>query len=207
MENQKHQEACQCDLTCQCNKKNIYWTCILLIVIAVLLTSAICFYLLKEKESSSTQTGNNIPTENQTISQTTEEPKIEEPIIEEPKLPIIEEPMTIPYRHSTYGFSLIFPATWQGYTSTARTIDWGSPVGTTDSIDFGFPAQDSIFNISIFTPAQWNALQSLGGPMPSYLGQNSQYIFAYDMSQFAANEEMALRRTEISNITKTFQLQ
>ncbi|HPL93347.1 MAG TPA: hypothetical protein PLB38_03635 [bacterium] len=179
---------------------------ILLIVIAILLASAGLYYFLQDK----TPTTNDLPQVN------IEQPIMEEPTINEPtdetdeqidNPPLNEPPVAIPYHHSTYDFSLTFPSTWQGYSAISRNIDWGAPIGSTDSIDFGFPAQDSIFNISIFTPSQWNALQSLGGPMPSYLGENSQYVFAYDMSQFAANDSMADRRNEVSNITRTFRLQ
>lgn len=209
-------DNCQCGNKCNCSSKTTIFTIILLVIIAVLLASASLYYFLQEK----TPANNDLP--QVTIEQPIDEkPIINEPVIDEPTInePIIEEdqqienpplndaPMAIPYNNSTYDFALTFPATWQGYSSTSRAISWGSPIGTTDSIDFGFPAQDSIFNISIFTPAQWTDLQSLGGPMPSYLGENSQYVFAYDMSQFAANDTMADRRDEVSNITRTFRLQ
>lgn len=190
---------------------------ILLVVIAVLLASAGMYYYLQSKNSDDTTdlTQVTVPQPN------TDEPNINEPVIDEPSIeeptieedeqienpPLNEPPMAIPYNHSTYGFSLTFPSTWSAYSSAARSIEWGDPIGSTDSIDFGFAAQDSIFNISIFTPSQWSDLQSLGGPMPSYLGANSQYVFAYDMAQFAANDEMAARRTEVSGITATFRLQ
>jgi len=204
-------DNCQCGDKCNCSSKTTIFTIILLVVIAILLASAGLYYFLQDKEPVT----NDLP--QVTIEEAqADEPVINEPVIDEPTMeedeqienpPLNEPPMAIPYHHSTYGFSLTFPSTWTGYSSAARPIEWGDPIGSTDSIDFGFAAQDSIFNISIFTPSQWNDLQSLGGPMPSYLGENSQYVFAYDMSQFAANDAMAARRTEVSNITKTFRLQ
>lgn len=209
-------DNCKCGDNCQCSSKNTMFIVILLIVIAILLASAGLYYFLQDKTPATT----DLP--QVTIEQPlNEEPIINEPVIDEPPIneptieedeqienpPLNEAPVAIPYHHSTYGFSLTFPSTWTGFTATSRNIEWGAPIGSTDSIDFGFPAQESIFNISIFTPAQWTALQSLGGPMPSYLGENSQYVFAYDMSQFAANDSMADRRTEVSNITRTFRLQ
>ncbi|MFH1233263.1 MAG: hypothetical protein V1649_01270 [Patescibacteria group bacterium] len=101
---------------------------------------------------------------------------------------------------------MYLPNTWIGYSAIHRQINWGVPINTTDSLDFGFPAQDSIFNISIFTKNQWNNLQSMEGPKPSYLGENSQYVFAYDISQFATNDEMVQRRSEILSIVSTFRL-
>jgi protein involved in sex pheromone biosynthesis len=90
----------------------------------------------------------------------------------------VTQPQNIVYTNSTYGFTLSFPQTWKDYTAKSRTIDWGT-FGTSDSVDFGFEAQDSLFNISVHTKSQWQKLKSEEGPTPTYLGENSQYIFGY----------------------------
>jgi len=62
----------------------------------------------------------------------------------------VTQPQNIVYTNSTYGFTLTFPQTWEDYTAKNRTLDWGT-LGTNDSIDFGFSAQDALFNISVHT--------------------------------------------------------
>lgn len=115
-------------------------------------------------------------------------------------------PQTLTYTNDQYKFTLNFPATWSGYKVKQRDISWGGATGTSASFDFGFDAQDSIFNISILTHSQWSQLQTQEGPKPTYLGSNPNYVFAYDLSQYAANDTMAARRNEVSNIVSTFKL-
>lgn len=110
----------------------------------------------------------------------------------------------IEYINNTYGFSLEFPDTWKGYTAKNRTIDWGV-LGTNDSVDFGFSAQDALFNVSIHTKSQWQKIKSGEFPMPTYLGENSQYVFVYSVTQYSANDAMVARINEIKDIIKTFQ--
>lgn len=109
----------------------------------------------------------------------------------------------IVYTNSTYGFTITLPQTWKGYVTKSRTLDWGTP-GTSDSLDFGFAAQDSLFNISIHTKAQWQAIKAGEGPTPTYLGENAKYIFGYATAQFAANDAMIARMKETQGILKTF---
>lgn len=109
------------------------------------------------------------------------------------------------YTNNTYGFSLDFPGTWKGYTAKNRTLDWGVG-GTSDSIDFGFLAQDALFNVSVHTKSQWQKIKSGEGPIPTYLGENSQYVFGYTLAQYSANDAMAARINEIKDIIKTFKV-
>jgi len=110
------------------------------------------------------------------------------------------------YENSEYGFSLNFPKTWEGYTTKNRTVDW-KPDGTSDSIDFGFPIQDSLFNISMHTKDQWQEIKSVEeGPTPGYLGENSQFIFGYSGTQYAANDTMIERTKEVPEILRSFKL-
>lgn len=111
----------------------------------------------------------------------------------------------IKYTNKTYGFSLEFPSTWKGYTAKNRILDWGVP-GTSDSIDFGFLAQEGVFNVSMPTKSQWQKVRDEEGPMPTYLGENSQYVFGYALAQYAPNDAMLARMKEVSDIMKTFKL-
>jgi type II secretory pathway pseudopilin PulG len=117
----------------------------------------------------------------------------------------VNRPQEIVYSNSQYGFSLTFPQTWKGYTTKNRTLNWGS-FGTSDSVDFGFSVQDSLFNVGIYTKSQWQQIKSGEGPTPSYLGENSQYIFGYATGQDAANSTIGARMREIQDIVKTFEV-
>lgn len=112
----------------------------------------------------------------------------------------------IVYKNSKYGFSLTFPQTWKGYATKSRTLNWGL-FGTSDSVDFGFSVQDSLFNISVHSKKQWQQINSEEGPKPAYLGENSQYVFGYATAQYAANDTINARMAEIPDIVKTFKLQ
>jgi type II secretory pathway pseudopilin PulG len=117
----------------------------------------------------------------------------------------VNQPQEIVYSNSQYGFSLTFPQTWKGYTAQNRTLNWGS-YGTSDSVDFGFSVQDSLFNVSIHTKSQWQQIKSEEGPTPTYLGENSQYVFGFATAQDAANDTIIARMKEIQNIVKTFRV-
>ena len=103
------------------------------------------------------------------------------------------------------GFSLTFPESWAGYTSAERELDWGK-YGTSYSMDFGFPEQDSVFNISVHTKQQWDDIHAENGPAPTKLGENDLYIFGYSSAQYAANDKINARMQEVRSVVNTFQL-
>ncbi len=108
------------------------------------------------------------------------------------------------YKNDKYGFLLEFPNTWNNHIVKSRVLNWES-LGTSDSIDFGFSAQDSLFNISVHSKDQWKKLSLEGeGALPTYLGENNKYVFAYGVAQFTANDTMIAKMGEIKNIMKTF---
>jgi len=115
----------------------------------------------------------------------------------------VSQSKEITYTNSIYNFSLKFPQTWKGYVVKNRTLNWGS-LGTSDSIDFGFPSQDSLFNISVHTKNQWQKIQGMEGPKPTYLGENKLYVFGYGSAQDAKNSEIIERMKEIKSIIQTF---
>ncbi|HOX97072.1 MAG TPA: hypothetical protein PL066_01800 [bacterium] len=220
-------ETCACGTICQkcgrkccfcstgaCSKKNVCFTLILLIIIAVLLGTAALYFYFQSKNSNdnylppeiniNASDDYEIPGEEDATENPIIEEEGEEEILDEEPLPLNDAPAAIFYNNNDYGFALTFPSSWTGYIATERTLSWGAPVGDSNSLDFGFTAQDSIFNISIFTLGQWTDLQSMEGPLPGYLGENSQYVFAYDTAQFAANADMSTRRTEVAGIVGTF---
>ena len=107
------------------------------------------------------------------------------------------------YRNNEYGFSLNFPLLWKEYKTSKRMLNWGA-FGTSDSIDFGLPAQNSLFNISMHTKSQWKNIISEEGPRPTYIKENGKFVFAYAIAQDAVNNEMVERIKEIKSILSTF---
>jgi len=118
--------------------------------------------------------------------------------------PMVDDSMT--YQNETYNFSLVFPRAWQGYKTANRMLSWGS-LGTSNSIDFGFVEQPSLFNISVHTAAQWKNIISMEGPKPVYLGEDGVYVYAYALAQDAGNETLRSRFAEVADILKTFSLE
>lgn len=111
----------------------------------------------------------------------------------------------IKYTNTPYGFSLMFPESWKGFVATNRSLEWNT-IGISDSIDFGFPVQDSLFNISIFTKDQWQMLQAEEGPKPTFISENTTHVFAYERAQYAENDAMIERMKEVPAIIATFKI-
>lgn len=106
------------------------------------------------------------------------------------------------YTNEKYGFTLQFPDTWEGYvTKETKWID-----NKTVSIEFGLPEQELIFDITIFTPEEWEKISSEEGPKPTKISENDEYVFAYGHAQDAVNDEIVQRMEEIDDIIATFKL-
>lgn len=115
----------------------------------------------------------------------------------------IEQQENIIYKNSVYNFTLEFPESWEGFITKDRILSPGLPVER-NSIDFGFPIQEALFNISMPNRKQWELICSEQGPKQTYIGENDQYIFGYGSAQYAENEEMIERMKEILIIIETF---
>lgn len=112
----------------------------------------------------------------------------------------------IPYVNKKYGFELKLPGEWEGFASAERVLDWGE-LGKNDSIDFGFKKDgeiESLFNISIYSKAQWKKLQASEGPVPTFLGEDEGLVLGWSISQAASDEIMMIRRSEVESIVKSF---
>jgi hypothetical protein len=113
----------------------------------------------------------------------------------------------IEYTNDQYGFSFKFPQTWKGYTVTHRTLDWGT-FGKSDSLDFGFGTENTIFNIAIHTKEQWKKIaaeQEADGRYPQRpLAESKDFVFSFSTSGDVANDEMMAHFAEINSIIQTF---
>lgn len=107
------------------------------------------------------------------------------------------------YKNTQYKFELSFPETWKDFKTADRVLDFGIN-GKSNSIDFGFKQQDSVFNISVHSQEQWDKIQKEDGPKPVYLGKNKEYIFGISGAQYSADDFILQRIKEITEISKTF---
>lgn len=117
------------------------------------------------------------------------------------------------YQNDEFGFSLIFPAAWTGYKIYKKTADDGSinlfvQLPTKDQIykninETNEAGYVSMFVVSVLTQAQWDAIKNEEGPKPTYLGQNTKYIFAWSSAQATATDT-ADRFKENKTVIDTF---
>lgn len=164
-------------------KKKIYFIAFVVIVLILLIIIGYFVFYKKDKAESPID-------------------EVEEKIVEE-KEEVDMSDWEI-YENEEYGFSLKFPEAWKNYTTKKRILSWGDD--TSDSIDFGFLEQDSLFNISVHEKNQWQKIQSEEQPNPTYLGENDRYVFGYAQAQYVRNEIMAERMKEVILIVNTFEL-
>jgi len=108
------------------------------------------------------------------------------------------------YKNEEYGFSLKFSDTWDDHVATKRLLNWGN-LGTSNSFDFGFEPQESLFNISIHSKEQWQGMTSQEGPGPQYINESSDYVFAYSIGHdLATSKGTMITREGIMQIISTF---
>lgn len=185
---------------------------ILLIVIVILLTAIIAgggVYLYLTSQKSGT-----VPSSPQPSPELLQKPEIiptPTVVVQVTKSPTATpsptlKPSGLLYDNTEFGFTLTFPETWKGFVYKKELIDYGG--GTkAPVVYFGLPAQPDIFAIGIYTKAQWQTLQAaLEGQKGTYLGENATNVFAWSLGQYAANDEMATRRSEVGSFIKTFKV-
>lgn len=118
------------------------------------------------------------------------------------------------YTNADYGFSLAFPETWSGQKAVKKSVE-----GTTSTYYFGLPTTDttwsdpsdepgfaSFFAISVYTPAQWQALLAEeGAAKPTKLGEDGGYVFAWSQGQ-ATPTDLSSKFSDVKSIIATFKL-
>jgi len=115
------------------------------------------------------------------------------------------------YKNTKYGFQLTLDDDWKGYQVSeekeGNVILLRFYIPTTSSkwqnpYKEGYAAP---FVISVYTPNEWDKIQSEGGESPLYINKNSQYVFGYLMWQDCP-EDLCDKITpqEIKNIISTF---
>ena len=98
------------------------------------------------------------------------------------------------YNNSTYWFSLELPSSRTWYIATTQ---W-------NAIKFWFIQQSLVLTINAISHSEWNTMQN-GLMHPTYLWENTNYVFVYSTAQDAVNQTIANRMWEINDIVQTFQ--
>jgi len=95
------------------------------------------------------------------------------------------------YTNAQYGFTLTFPATWDGYKMKTATIEGATAtyyinIPTTDTSFQGDTSSDagyySPFVITVYTLDQWKAAQAAEGPKDTLIKQSDKYVFAWSQA-------------------------
>ena len=88
------------------------------------------------------------------------------------------------YRNEDLGFELIFPDRWKDYkinegnTSVTFSLEIKDSVISDDDFEKHY---STVFFIGTYAKEEWESIQSVIGPKPTYLNENNDYIFAYSM--------------------------
>jgi hypothetical protein len=101
------------------------------------------------------------------------------------------------YTNTEYGFQLTLTDAWNGYKVSKRSdvvyknvkyLDFQVPAQDPRYKDFGAVAAP--FGIAVYSKTDWNTISKLEGPKPTYITQNSNYVFAYYTWQDSPNDLM-----------------
>lgn len=119
------------------------------------------------------------------------------------------------YTNTQYGFSLTLTDAWKGYKvfqrsdivySDVQYLDFGVPTKNNPSgmfHDSGSNGYSAPFGVAVYPKARWSTVSQQGGPIPTYITQNSQYVFAYYGWQDCPND-LCNVNFEIPQILSTF---
>jgi hypothetical protein len=119
--------------------------------------------------------------------------------------------------NATYGFTYVRPASWgackvKEATLTGTTAAYYVEIPTTDkNFAAGDQNQDagyySPFAITVYTPAQWAAVQKAGGPVEeTLLTQNANYVFTWSQANGIPATDFGTKTNDIKTIIASFKL-
>ncbi len=100
------------------------------------------------------------------------------------------------YTNETFGFSLSFPETWEGYLITENA----------NFIDFGFTEQNPVARISIIGPEQWEQVRQQEDNGLLYVGETEEYVIVYSLVAQAVDENIQALITEFPTIIENLTL-
>ncbi len=98
----------------------------------------------------------------------------------------LNQSSSLEYKNSVYGFQVTLTSVWKGYRVIQRT-DTVYP--NVKYLDFEVPTKDTNYGnntgyaapliIAIYPKADWSKVSQEGGPIPTKISENNQYVFAY----------------------------
>lgn len=118
------------------------------------------------------------------------------------------------YSSTAYGFTLTFPATWKGYKMKEASFDDSTAtyyinVPTTDESMVAGSTADagyySPFAISVYTLAQWAAVEAEEGFMATLIAKNDTYAFAWSQANGIQPSDWT-KSADIKTIIASFKL-
>lgn len=187
------------------------WAVLITMVIMLGLAGGGYYYLNKQNESKKTDLQNQITELEKQIA-----------LLKKPAATASTSASTTPatglvYENKTYNFSLTFDTKWSSWKIKYAKID-----GSTATYYVEVPTADanyakeelthdagyaSMFALSVYTPAEWTAVQSGELNTDTKLKENANYVFAWSHAQASPDDVMAKGIwDDIDNIIKTFKL-
>ncbi len=118
------------------------------------------------------------------------------------------------YTNSTYGFTVTFPTGWEGYKMKEANI-----AGATMTYYINIPTKDtaatgdstaeagyySPFAISVYTLAQWAAVETSEGPKDTLITKNTTYAFGWSQANGIPASDFT-KSSDIATIIASFKL-
>ncbi|PIR94246.1 hypothetical protein COT97_02015 [Candidatus Falkowbacteria bacterium CG10_big_fil_rev_8_21_14_0_10_39_11] len=114
---------------------------------------------------------------------------------------------TVQYYNRDYEFAMTFPASWADFEVRESSNDYGGPVSI-KTFYFGFPAQDDLFAVTVWSLEEWNKYVELNPERaPSMLVARNDiwgWVYTFEQGQYTVNDEMHDRFSEIAQIRQSF---
>lgn len=164
------------------------WLLIVFVLVAILGVSY--WYYIKYVQPTGTTTLNPSPSATTTTSPSTS--------------------ASLTYANQDYGYTLTLPGAWQGYSMKKSADQSATAFYTLDLPSSDSPGVYEAFYLYVYTPTQWSAIQKEPGPVPYFINQNSQYVFAYGLNSGAPASDWKDKSTITpdfitNNVISTFQ--
>lgn len=185
------------------NKPPIMRPWILIVLVLVIIGAGLYYYfaIYSQKSTSTTPVATSTPT----LS----------PSSKASSSPSASAATSLTYTNSTFGFTLTFPASWAGYKMkekvfTDSVMTYYITFPTTDSgavaSDINDAGYYSPFAISVYTLAQWDAIQAEEGPKPDLITKNATYAFGWSQANGVPASDFGTKSEDIKTIIDSFKL-
>ena len=183
-------------------KSNLKW---LLIVLAiVIIGGGLYYYFGIYKGSKTTVTASPTPTKSTVASPSAKNSPTSSPT---------KSPSDLTYTNTKYGFTLTFPATWEGYKMKEANLD-GAVItyyvnmptkDNTEEDSTQFASYFSPFAITVYTLDQWNTLEGSEGPHDTLITKSATYAFGWSHANGIPPSDWT-KDSDIAGVIASFKL-